>query len=283
MMKNILIDLDGTLLNFNLAEKNAFSEAIKYYTGYNINDIEAKEFSKINDYYFVKYKDNEMTRDEFHYQRFVKIKEYLNLDYDANLVDKYYTGYDINDIEAKEFSKINDYYFVKYKDNEMTRDEFHYQRFVKIKEYLNLDFDANLVDKYYINALKYHAEIFDDVIDTLDYLYDKYNLYVVSNGMYDVQIKKLELAKLNKYFKNIYISERVGYKKPELGFFGYVYNDIKDLNKSNYVIIGDRLDSDILGGNNFGITTIYLNRDNISGDIKANYEIKSLYDLKKIL
>ena len=224
MMKNILIDLDGTLLNFNLAEKNAFSEAIKYYTGYNINDV-----------------------------------------------------------EAKEFSKINDYYFVKYKDNEMTRDEFHYQRFVKIKECLKLDFDANLVDKYYINALKYHAEIFDDVIDTLDYLYDKYNLYVVSNGMYDVQIKKLELAKLNKYFKNIYISEKVGYKKPELGFFEYVYNDIKDLNKSNYVIIGDRLDSDILGGNNFGITTIYLNRDNISGDNKANYEIKSLYDLKKIL
>ena len=62
-----------------------------------------------------------------------------------------------------------------------------------------------------------------------------------------------------------------------------VENPIKDLNKSNYVIIGDRLDSDILGGNNFGITTIYLNRDNISGDNKANYEIKSLYDLKKIL
>ena len=66
-------------------------------------------------------------------------------------------------------------------------------------------------------------------------------------------------------------------------FKEFWWNDLNDNKKDEYVIIGDRLDTDILGGINVGIKTIYLNRFNKSGSIKPDYEIKSLNELKKIL
>lgn len=223
-MKYILFDLDGTLLDFNTGEKNAFSDTIKTFSNYVVNDVECKEFSRINEYYF------------------------------------------------NEYSKGN-----------MDRKTFHYHRFNEIKKYLNLDFEPIKANEYYVNSLKYQANLYDDVIDILDYLSKKYILFVASNGQTIVQNKRLETAGIDKYFKKYYISEDVGYNKPNEGFFNYIFDDLKDYKKEEYVIIGDRLDTDILGGINVGIITIYINRFNISNDIKPDYEIKSLKELKNIL
>ncbi|MCR5647875.1 MAG: HAD hydrolase-like protein, partial [Acholeplasmatales bacterium] len=70
---------------------------------------------------------------------------------------------------------------------------------------------------------------------------------------------------------------------PDERFFNYIFNDLNDYEKKNYVIIGDRLDSDILGGKISGIKAIYLNRDNTKGDIKPDYEIKSFKEITVIL
>ena len=131
--------------------------------------------------------------------------------------------------------------------------------------------------------IKYQAILYDDVINILDYLFNKYILFVASNGQTIVQNKRLETAGIDKYFKKYYISEDVGYNKPNEGFFNYIFDDLKDYKKEEYVIIGDRLDTDILGGINVGIKAIYINRFNISNDIKPDYEIKSLKELKNIL
>jgi len=223
-MKYILFDLDGTLLDFTTGEKNAFSDTIKYFSNYLVNDNECDEFSKINEYYF------------------------------------------------NEYSKGN-----------MDRKTFHYHRFDEIKKYLKLAFDPVKANEYYVNSLKYQAILYDDVIDILDYLSKKYLLFAASNGQTIVQVKRLETAGIDKYFKKYYISEDVGYNKPNEGFFNYIFNDLNDNKKDEYVIIGDRLDTDILGGINVGIKTIYLNRFYKSGSIKPDYEIKSLNELKKIL
>ena len=62
-----------------------------------------------------------------------------------------------------------------------------------------------------------------------------------------------------------------------------IFNDLNDFDKVKYIIIGDRIDSDILGAINSGIKSIYLNRNNISDNIIPNYEIKSLLEIKNIL
>ncbi len=182
------------------------------------------------------------------------------------------------------FSDINEKCFLEYQNNILTRPEFHHKRFTLLLDKLNLKSDPDVLNKYYVDTLKYCAEMYDDVIDIIKYLSNKYDLYIASNGMSLVQSKRMEVSGLDKYFKKYYISEDVKYNKPDIEFFEYIYNDIKDLDKSNYIMIGDRLDTDILGGNNIGFITIYIDRFGFTNDnIKPNIIIKSLNELKDIL
>ncbi len=222
-MKHILVDLDGTLLDFNKGEKYSFIDTIKEYTNYIPSDS-----------------------------------------------------------DCLKFSEINEYYFNQYRDGNMDRPKFHELRFLKIKEYLNLDFNVMEANAFYINKLKYASYLYDDVIENIEYLSQKYDLYIASNGMGSVQRKRVE--EISKYFKGCFISEEVGANKPDIKFFEFAFKEINDKNKDNYLIIGDRLDTDILGGKNAGIKTMFLNRDNLKiGDIVPDYEIKSLDEIKKIL
>ena len=164
----------------------------------------------------------------------------------------------------------------------MERKEFHYNRFKKIFEYLNLDCPIIEANAFYIESLRYQANPFDDVFEFLEYLKDKYRLFIASNGMTSVQIKRLELAGILKYFEKIYVSESIGYNKPEEGFFNYIVKDINDYDKSKYIIIGDRLDSDIEGGRGFNIKTVFLDRSKRHGNVDANYHINDLREIKKI-
>ena len=225
MINKLLIDLDGTLLDFNKGERNAFIETIKKFT-----------------------------------------------------------GYDPTDFDCQKFSVINEHYFNEYRLGKMDRDTFHHNRFKDIYEYLKLNADIDKSDEYYVASLKYQANLFDDVLDCLKYLYKKYDLYVASNGMTEVQKKRLETAGIDKYFKKLYVSEAIGYNKPDIEFFNYIFNDLNESDKLSYAIIGDRLESDILGGINAGIITIYLERHEIvRDDIKPTYTISSLDEIYKIL
>ena len=224
MIEYVLIDLDGTLLDFSSGEKNAFGETIKYFSNYELKEEDYKKFSDINEYYF------------------------------------------------NEYSKGN-----------MSRNDFHYKRFEEIYKYLKLNCPIEESDKYYIDSLREQAILFPDVLDAIKYLGDNYKLFVASNGMTSVQIKRLEKANILNYFKEIYVSESVGYNKPDLGFFEYAIKDINDFDKSKYIIIGDRLDSDIEGGNNFGIKTVFLDRSKKYDKVDATYHIFDFGEIKNIL
>ena len=99
-----------------------------------------------------------------------------------------------------------------------------------------------------------------------------------------VQRKRLEEAGIISYFDKIYISELIGYNKPDKRFFDFIINDIGDYDLDNYLIIGDRLDSDILGGINSDINSIYVKReDNKEKGDSLQKQVNSLSSLKKII
>ena len=87
------------------------------------------------------------------------------------------------------------------------------------------------------------------------------------------------------YFSYIFISEEVGYNKPDIKFFEYVLRKIEEKDKSKILIVGDSLTSDIQGGNNCDLKTCWYNRklENNKLSIKPDYEIKNLEELLDIL
>ena len=75
--------------------------------------------------------------------------------------------------------------------------------------------------------------------------------------------EELRKSKISKYFKDIVISEEVGVSKPNKGIFEHALNNLGNFDKSEVLMIGDSLNSDIRGGINYNIDTCWFNPNNI--------------------
>lgn len=198
-----------------------------------------------------------------------------------NTLNKFNIKYDDNLL--KKFSDINEKYFQLYAKNEMTREQFHKARFDDLL-YISKSYNDPIeVNKFYLENLAQQCEFVDGAKDVIQYLNDKYVLCIASNGKYEVQKQRLELAKIDKYFSKIYVSSQIGFNKPDKRFFDYIFNDLSEYKKSDFIIIGDREDSDILGAINSGIDSIYFDSQKKDTTLKSSYTIYNLEEIKNIL
>ena len=81
------------------------------------------------------------------------------------------------------------------------------------------------------------------------------------------------------------ISGEIGYSKPAKEFFDYVKGHIPDFDEKTTLVIGDSLTSDIRGGNNAGIDTLWFNphkQENAAG-VQINYEAAALHEIGDML
>ena len=76
MIKYILFDLDGTLLDFSKSEKIIIKKVIKDYANYELSIEDLNYFSKINEYWFNRFNDGYMTRIEYQIKRFDEFKKF---------------------------------------------------------------------------------------------------------------------------------------------------------------------------------------------------------------
>lgn len=115
--------------------------------------------------------------------------------------------------------------------------------------------------------------------------FQEYDLYVVTNGVEATQRNRLKLSGLDRFMKDIFVSEAVGYQKPQTEFFDYCFQRIPDFQREKTMIIGDSLTSDIQGGNNAGIAACWFNpagKHNTPG-LRIDREIRNLRELKDFL
>ncbi len=125
----------------------------------------------------------------------------------------------------------------------------------------------------------------DGARELLGELYGKYRLYIASNGTASVQRSRIDGADIGIFFAGVFISQELGAKKTDAEFFEKAFRAIPDFYKEETVMVGDSLTSDILGGRNAGVDTVWYNPDkqSLNGNIKPTYEITRLEDIKAIL
>ena len=83
--------------------------------------------------------------------------------------------------------------------------------------------------------------------------------YIITNGDKRVQQGRFFPSPLAKYFDAVYISEEVGFEKPDVRYFEAVMADIPDFDPAKTLVVGDSLTSDIRGGINAGLDTCWYN------------------------
>ena len=184
----------------------------------------------------------------------------------------------------KTYKTINEDLWDKYRKGEISKLELRTNRFLLTLNKFDVN-DISLAENIgtdYINESPKKTEVFPYTYEILDYLKPKYTLAILTNGFKEVQTQKLKNCNLDKYFSKLICSEDTGYQKPNPKIFQYALSSL-NAKKTESIMIGDDLNVDIIGANNFKIDTIYCNFiDNTESSIPT-YQITSLKELTNIL
>ncbi len=194
-------------------------------------------------------------------------------------------GIDPSEEMLARYSAINLAQWKLLEQGKLTRAEVKVRRYRLLFEEFHLPFDASEAAKIYENLLGIGHYFIPGAPGMLQTLSKKYALYIVSNGTAKVQQGRLKSADIERFVKGIFISETVGFNKPSREFFDACFAEIPDLSRESTVIVGDSLSSDILGGKNAGICTVWFNPhgEPNNSPVQPDFEIKSLEDLHGVL
>ena len=194
------------------------------------------------------------------------------------------SGIDADCEMIKKYSDINDGLWKMLERKEIERSVLLYRRFELFCEYYGYSADAKKIAVDYMNTLSTKAYFIAGAEELLKSLFGKVKMYVVTNGVEFIQRSRYARTGMDKYFDGLFISEAIGFNKPDARYFEYVAENIEGFDPSRTVIVGDSLTSDIKGGINAGIDTCWYNpegNENI-GDILPDFTVcdfDSVYDI----
>jgi YjjG family noncanonical pyrimidine nucleotidase len=191
-------------------------------------------------------------------------------------------------IETKVFIEkyvpINQECWKLYQYDKITHAELRYNRLkysFDALDYSISDEEINTIANDYIRFLPENNHLFDGTIEVLDYLNQKYNLHIITNGFAEVQYRKINNSNIGSYFQTITNSEMAGVKKPNPIIFDYAL-DLAKAKKENSIMIGDSLDADVQGALDSGLDAIFFNESKIQVEQHIK-QINHLLELKKYL
>ncbi len=177
------------------------------------------------------------------------------------------------------YIKINDHYWALFRDNKIDKNELRYGRFnasFKAFAYDNLDLAKTFNDAY-LKLSPYKTKLLEGTFELLDYLKEKYTLHIVTNGFPEVQHIKMTNSGLLPYFQELFISEEIGYNKPDKKIFEYIFEKL-NTTADKCIMIGDSWEADIIGAKNVNMDYIYLGKEK-----KDDRTILKLEEIKKLL
>ncbi len=158
------------------------------------------------------------------------------------------------------YTTINTACWAAYERGEMDQPTLRYARFERFLSALNWHSSpAREVADFFLHELGQTRFEVNGAVDMLERLKPDFRMALVTNGLKDVQRSRLHATGLGRFFEEIIISEEINVAKPQHEFFAHTHRLLGHPPKSELLIIGDSLSSDIRGGHDFGIATCWYN------------------------
>jgi 2-haloacid dehalogenase len=194
----------------------------------------------------------------------------------------------IGDVKVfhESYKVINDLLWSQHAEGLVSKDFLKVERFRKFLEVNNLVADPIQLCDDYLDTLPSQVFLIEGATELLKTLHGKIPLVIVTNGIGSVQHKRLLNSGLNPFIELMVISEECGFSKPDRRIFDYTFDLLnRSLLSSKTLMIGDKLETDILGARNIEIDSCWFNPDKTSNTttIAPTYEIQNILDLLKIL
>lgn len=178
----------------------------------------------------------------------------------------------------------------RYSRGEITRDNLIVERFRRpLSEGKGIEVTKEFcleVSDRFLDFCSNKPGVVDGAHEVMDYLKKKgYRMHMTSNGFHEVQYKKLAACGLKDYFDSIILSEDAKYNKPSKAYFDYALK-IAGAQSDSVLMIGDNLNTDILGALHAGLDAMLFNHwqvDVSSVTPQPTFVVDQLRDIIKIL
>lgn len=181
------------------------------------------------------------------------------------------------------YQKTNKQLWVDYQNGTISADYLQVTRFNEWSEKLNVP--AKELNDAFLDSMAQICEPLPGAVELLNKLKPHAKLGIITNGFARLQTVRLEHTGLKDMFEWLVISELLGIAKPNKAIFEHTFELMGNPVKSQILMVGDTASSDILGGNNVGIDTCWLQHpgEQLPEGITPTYTITTLDQLQSIL
>ena len=198
-----------------------------------------------------------------------------------------FTNFGIKDSKGdihKTYKVENNLLWEQLERGEVDKDFLKVERFKRTLDHHMIEIPPHKMAEFYLEQLPKHVVLMDGAIEVLSYLKQFGEIGVITNGMENVQRERIKNSPIKDLIDFIAVSEECGFTKPDTRFFEYTVQKAKHFNKESTIVIGDRLDADILGANQFGIDSCWFNQHEVENTSSTypTYVIHNLVKLKTI-
>lgn len=188
-------------------------------------------------------------------------------------------GTEPDDEAADAYSEFNDSLWKRLERREITRDELIYMRFREFFKLRGIDGDGGEAAPLYEKYLSEGGDWIEHGRDLFGRCKGKVRIYIISNGTARVQLPRLRLSGVDRLADGYFISELVGYNKPDMRYFDKVFAEIPDFDRERALLLGDSITADVTGGIICGIDTCLFDR---YGKFRADGRVRPMYVINEL-
>ncbi len=183
------------------------------------------------------------------------------------------------------YRETNKRIWKEFEEGTIEAEELKIERFRRYLGNIGSSLDPSLVSRTYLNALSESVYVFPGVPELLRRLAERFSLSIVTNGLTSVQKPRIAASQISPYFRSILISEELGIAKPDPEFLRLAMETLGAEDRREVIIVGDNPSSDIAGGMNAGIDTVWYNPSGkeIDPHFKPTYTVSSLEEIPGLL
>ena len=151
----------------------------------------------------------------------------------------------------------------------VSKDFLKVERFRRTFAAHGLELDPDSASLRYLESLADNVVLIDGALQLCETLAGIGEVGIITNGVEQIQHRRIAASNLRTHVSFIATSEACGHAKPDSRFFGYTVNMARAFSHAETVIVGDRLDADILGANRFGIESCWFNPGGLVNESEA--------------
>lgn len=194
-------------------------------------------------------------------------------------------GFRVTQALAERYHAVNRDLWARFDRGEAAQSWLLVERFAVLLRELGSSEDPARMNQDYLRQLGICGALLPGAQELCDALAPHCTMAIITNGASIAQRGRFEASPIRGLFAGLFISEEMGCQKPQKEFFDQVRRDMDIAEPARAAVVGDNLRTDILGGRNAGLDTIWYNPRRLAGDpaIVPTWEANSFADVRHVI